>query len=345
MGTLRFFLALSVAFAHSKTLTGKTVFLDAHISVTIFFLFSGFLIAFVLENKYENQIVNFYRNRFIRIFVPFFIISIGIEVTYFIFANYPKLIYIQTHQYDFAHMFLLYFSNFFLFGSEIVHLLSTRQNLLSENLIIPQSWTLPLELYFYILAPLLISSGFRLVLVFLLSFLFYIYTYYTSNFKWLDYSFLTNLYFFVGGSIVYRISKKLDLDYFHKVLSKNQLKFNSIYIISVLSLILFMIFSRQFINQGNRLVLIFYYMLTALILPYIFYGNIYLNKNIKKVDKLLGNLSYYLYLIHIFIMLVLVKTNILVLNIHLTYVAFLSIASYFAYLIIDPFEKKLRLYK
>ena len=48
MGSLRFYLALSVAFGHSIAYTNETFLFDGHASVTIFFLISGFIITYVL---------------------------------------------------------------------------------------------------------------------------------------------------------------------------------------------------------------------------------------------------------------------------------------------------------
>jgi len=141
MGSLRFYLALSVAFGHSIAYTNETFLFDGHASVTIFFLISGFIITYVLLKKYSGQTVLFYKNRFLRIFVPFLFIMLIIEGAYFIFGNTPRTYYILENNYSSSSTLLLFFSNIFLFGSNWVNLL---ENNLYEALIIPQSWSLPI---------------------------------------------------------------------------------------------------------------------------------------------------------------------------------------------------------
>ena len=71
MGILRFYLALCVIAEHSNSVLPWLVH-DGLESVEIFFMISGFYMAMILP-KYSN-VMEFYFNRFLRIFIPYFLI-------------------------------------------------------------------------------------------------------------------------------------------------------------------------------------------------------------------------------------------------------------------------------
>ena len=66
MGLLRFWLALAVVAAHS----GGTLGVGGRAAVTMFYIISGYLMALVLNDIYQNRTLAFYTNRVLRIFVP-----------------------------------------------------------------------------------------------------------------------------------------------------------------------------------------------------------------------------------------------------------------------------------
>src|SRR5687767_9870281 len=84
MGFLRLALALSVFFAHTAS-QQITSFIDALYAVQIFFMVSGFLIAYVLmtNNRYQEHIRNFYINRILKIYPIYYLILL---LTVFIFS-------------------------------------------------------------------------------------------------------------------------------------------------------------------------------------------------------------------------------------------------------------------
>ena len=192
MGVLRIYLALSVAFSHSIVYTNETFLFDAHASVTIFFLISGFIMTYVLLKKYSDQIVLFYKNRFFRIFVPFLFIMLIIESAYFIFGNTPRAYYILENNYSSSSTLLLFFSNIFLFGSNWVNLL---ENNMHEGLIIPQSWSLPIELLFYFFSPFIINAKIKKSLLFIFSLSLYLILLTLDKIDFAKYLFLSNLFF------------------------------------------------------------------------------------------------------------------------------------------------------
>lgn len=340
MGTLRFYLALSVAFSHSAIYTGKTYLFDEHASVTIFFLISGFIITYVLSNKYKNQTLLFYKNRFLRIFVPFFLIMLFIETAYFIFGNTPRTYFILENNYSLFENILLFFSNIFLFGSNWVNVFD---NNLHEALVIPQSWSLPIELFFYFLAPFLINAKIKKLLLFIFSISTYLILLSFNKIEIAKYLFFPNLYFFIIGIYSCRIMISYNLE--HKLKFNNFLKKfkNKIYFFILLIIILLNYLGIKF-DSSNMIILIFFNLFIAFILPIIFSITSNFTGKYKNIDNFFGKQSYYVYLSHVFVYLVIIKLNIKFFNEKITYLIFLIIFSYIFYKLIDPVEKKLRSY-
>src|SRR4051812_12204113 len=74
MGTLRMILALTVVLNHVGGVHGY-VGMNGTLSVQIFYMVSGFLIALILATKYDTKTPQgrrlFYTNRALRIFIPY----------------------------------------------------------------------------------------------------------------------------------------------------------------------------------------------------------------------------------------------------------------------------------
>ena len=340
MGSLRFYLALSVAFGHSKAYTGKTFLFDAHAAVTIFFLISGFIITYVLFTKYSGQTILFYKNRFLRIFVPFLFIMLIIESAYFIFGNTPRTYYILENNYSLSKTLLLFFSNIFLFGANWVSLF---ENNLQEGLIIPQSWSLPIELLFYILSPFIINAKIKKLLLFIFSLSLYLILLNLNKTDFARYIFLSNLFFFIIGIYSCKLMIKLNLEEKFKY-NKLLKKFNNHFYFLILFFILFLNYLGFIFDSSNMINIIIYCFFIACTLPIIFCVSSNLEHYFKGIDNFLGNQSYYVYLIHVFVYLVLMKLNINLFDKKFTYLVFLIIFSYACFMFIDPIAKKLRYY-
>lgn len=340
MGSLRFYLALSVAFGHSIAYTNESFLFNGHASVTIFFLISGFIITYVLIKKYSGQTVLFYKNRFLRIFVPFFIIMLIIESAYFIFGNAPRSYYILENNYSFSATLLLFFSNIFLFGSNWLNLI---ENNMSEGLVIPQSWSLPIELLFYFFSPFIINAKIKKLLLFIFSLSLYLILLTLNKVDFARYLFLSNLFFFIIGIYSCKLMIKFNLEKkfkFNKLLKK----FNNHFYFLILFFILFLNYLGFIFESSNMINIIFFNFLIALALPIIFCVSSNLEYHYKKIDNFFGNQSYYIYLIHVFIYLFLIKLDINLIDKKFTYFVTLIIFSYVSFTFIDPIEKKLRDY-
>lgn len=344
MGILRLYLALSVAFAHSINYTGNNFLFDGLASVKVFFLISGFIITYVLSNKYKNSVIYFYKVRFLRIFIPFIIVSIIIEISYFIWANYPRFLFILVNNFSIFETILVFFSNIFLFGSDLVAIISSNNNsLLKEGLIIPQSWSLPLELYFYLLSPFIINKRFLRLILFFISLILYLILFKIKKINYIDFSFFPNLFIFILGIFSCKLMFFFDLEKKFK-LNLFIIKYiNSIFLI-MLSVIFLINFLNFEFDSSDRINMVIYVFIISFLLPIFFCVSSNLQNNLKKIDIYSGHLSYYVYLTHVFVYLVLIKLNFYFLDTKILYFFTLLFFTFVCFIFIDPIEKKVRTY-
>jgi peptidoglycan/LPS O-acetylase OafA/YrhL len=159
---LRFFAALIVLLGHIEVIKtrvnsfpppGNDFLMNAApISVTFFFVLSGFLIAYLLmleqqENKNQTRKINitrFYKKRILRIWPLYYVLVLlaFFVFPYFSLFNYPGYTPVfADHQYK----GLLLFSAFFPNLSEFVN---------GNILYLGQTWSLGVEEFFYLFFPL-----------------------------------------------------------------------------------------------------------------------------------------------------------------------------------------------
>lgn len=185
MGVLRFFLALSVVqyHIHGGNLAGLP-FLNGNFAVQAFYLISGFYMALVLHEKYpveKSSYFEFISNRCLRIFPAYFLV-LFLTILLWLWAD---------HQYgeiaggtytlwakNWAHIewqtkLFMVFSHLALLGQDAFFFLGLNQTgglhfdpdfIASKNyfwnfMFIPPSWSLSLELYFYLIAPFLVRRS------------------------------------------------------------------------------------------------------------------------------------------------------------------------------------------
>ena len=152
---LRFISVLAVILFHSKI----SLFNSGYIGVDIFFVLSGFFITQILINekiKYGNiNIVNFLNKRFRRIF-PALIITILISsfvIYFFLYSNeyvdVVKKSIISSATYLSNFYYYQYFGNYFVQSSDYLMLFHT--------------WSLSIEIQFYIFLLFFILLYLRLI--------------------------------------------------------------------------------------------------------------------------------------------------------------------------------------
>ena len=306
MGLIRLLLAISVVVDHSNPLFGFS-FVGGQLAVEIFFIISGFYMALILSEKYNrpSDKKTFITNRLLKIFPTYWVIlilALIYELANAYFHNSPNEISLFVHPSIQLNLFsFLYFllTNIIIIGQDIILYLginihtgvlffTSNYSLFNPPLysfmVVPQAWSLSLELIFYFLAPFL--NRFRtkwLLLIMSLSLIprVILYHFGLNHDPWTFRFFPTELLFFLSGIIAYRIFKFIE----NKDIKKWLLcLFYGSYILSIIF--------YQYIPSNNIKMwgLLF---VTAMLLPFVFK----LTKRIK-IDRFVGELSYPVYISH-----------------------------------------------
>ncbi|MDM0037178.1 acyltransferase [Variovorax sp. J22P271] len=176
MGTLRTIFAMAVVFAHA----GVYMFVGALNGVQLFYMISGFLISFILtEVKAYPEVKDFYANRFLRIYPVYAAVAVLTLGAYFLGIHVYDEFFSVYREAPWSATILLIFSNTFLFLQDWVMFFAVVDGrliptgnfmesspLLYPGLLVPQAWTLGVELTFYLIAPFVLPRR-RLVYVLL----------------------------------------------------------------------------------------------------------------------------------------------------------------------------------
>jgi peptidoglycan/LPS O-acetylase OafA/YrhL len=306
MGIIRLLLAISVVIDHSNPLFGFS-FIGGQLAVEVFFIISGFYMALILCEKYNKASDRkiFIGNRLLKIFPTYWVILIlGLiyELANIHFHSSPNEVSLFVHPGIHLNLFsFLYFllTNIIILGQDIILYLGINIHTgilfftsdfrlfsppLYSFMIIPQAWSLSLELTFYLLVPFLIKFKTKwLLLIMSLSLILRVILYHfgLDHDPWTYRFFPTELVFFLSGIIAYRMFKIIESKNINKWLI-------GLFYGSYFSLIIF----YQYIPYDN--IKMWGLLLTTVVmLPFIFN----LTKNIK-IDRFIGELSYPVYISH-----------------------------------------------
>jgi peptidoglycan/LPS O-acetylase OafA/YrhL len=174
MGLIRTILALSVVFSHTPH---SFVFVGGPNAVRLFYMISGFLISYVLATtpSYGN-LSTFWANRCLRLFPVYFVVALlTLAASYFnpefwqLFERAPA--FIKT---------ILVTVNVTLLGQDWILFAAVKNDTLTVTtslsdtdlrldklLLVPQAWTLGLELTFYAIAPFIVHRPKILFILFI----------------------------------------------------------------------------------------------------------------------------------------------------------------------------------
>ena len=310
MGILRLLLAISVLLAHSSSVFGVNL-VGGQAAVQAFYIVSGFYMALILKEKYignYNSYKLFITNRLLRLFPVYWAVIILVLIVGFLsyfLTDGHKIIGLEAYSnninnFDFISIVFLVFTNIFMVfqdwvmfmgiditNSEFFFTTNFKETSpqLYKFLLVPQAWTIGLEITFYLIAPFLLRLKVKyIILLMLISAAIRVVLYYFgySNDPWSYRFFPSELFFFLLGILAYYIYKIIPLPTVRQ-------KYLLFY------LIIFLTFIYSFFQFPGKIYL--YLFIFFLVLPSVFS----LSKKWKK-DRSIGELSYPLYISHYFLL-------------------------------------------
>jgi peptidoglycan/LPS O-acetylase OafA/YrhL len=274
-------------------------------------MISGFLISLVLSHKYDASTAEgrslFYTNRALRIFVPYWsfcliilamhtLIYVTLGARYGVDAAYAE----HWSEMTLGTRIYLVFSNIFILTQEWTMWLAYQGGAIvpvwnsdfhsphmSIFQMIPQAWSVSLELMFYALAPFLVRRHWLTLLAIIVG------TYLLRS--------LAQAYGFTGSGFVYR-SFPIEIGLFlagvlsHRVYAYMNARIGTQFSISlaISAALLAIVLVQQFIDSLNNHR---FYILVVVALPALFD----VSRRIR-LDSWLGELSYPIYLVHLAVM-------------------------------------------
>lgn len=280
-------------------------------------MISGFYMALTINEKYarlphSSWISAFYQSRILRLAPIYFIICL-VEGVWYVHSNMPNIF--SANDLNMQARSALFFINVFVFGQDLWQTILSHSgtnipnafiqsavNFFGSNALGPiyvyigQAWSLGIELIFYAMAPFVVMSRTRLLVLFISCLLIRIYfiehTNLFPNDPWRSRFFPSNMIFFFLGTMGYWIYA-VAVGFKHaKTIGRIVAVLGMCFLIGSVSFAggMFLFDGPEDYDQAR--LWIFYLLLTAG-LPFLFI----LTKEIRW-DRYIGELSYPLYLVH-----------------------------------------------
>lgn len=279
--------------------------------------------ALILNEKYNTSdtTVVFYKNRFLKLFPIYWtilILTISLFFVSYLALNKGGVIEDIINNFGNLGFFSVYllFSNIFLIGEDLLMFLGFNGDSIiftksfsdtdipfHKFIIVPQSWTLSLEIMFYLIAPFIARRSIKLLMsLFFISIFIKIGLWNIGfiNDPWSYRFILSELSFFFIGMIMYKVYK---LDFYTKIIKNKNIFF--------LGFILFLAsgyfyYDLKIIIDFNGIDTFKYmiYFLFILFLPLLF-----VQTKDNKIDRYIGELSYPVYIVHIFVIMFVSKVT------------------------------------
>lgn len=311
MGLLRFILALTVVIAHSGPVFGYEL-VGGKIAVQAFYIISGFYMTLILNEKYigaNNSYKLFLSNRLLRLF-PIYWVVLALVIVYSILSafytngsDWGSLNFYNLYKNNLSggsFLFLIFVNIFLVFQDVVVFLgLNTSSGnffytsdfwstepLVWKFILVPQAWTIGLEIMFYIIAPFLVRKNIKLIVLLIIgSILLRCFLYFGLDLRhdpWTYRFFPTELVFFLSGTVSYHLYKRF------RSLEVKDLFLKIIWIL----VLAFTVFYGKINFEFKELLYLLFFFIS---LPFVFI----LTKNSKR-DLFIGELSYPIYISHFF---------------------------------------------
>lgn len=303
MGVIRFLLAMTVVVDHYGGVLGYQMG-SGSVAVEAFFIISGFYMALVLQDRYAGRLKLFYTNRYLRLFPSYFAILlltliVGIATgahsrftlpmdelgAVFMAGDFWTKAYIVVSN---LGIVLLDAALFLSFDGESLSLTTDFTDSavpVYQFLLIPQGWSLGLEIYFYALAPFLLVKGWRIAAGFALSLGVFIALSITAlpSDPWTHRFFPSILFMFLAGSLSWKLLRhRLDAPWMKKLGL----------VLLVLSVVVILALNASpFGKEVTRFLL--------LTLIAISVGPVFALVKDNRYDRALGDLSYPIYVAHL----------------------------------------------
>jgi peptidoglycan/LPS O-acetylase OafA/YrhL len=351
MGIIRILLAIAVVLTHSSGIFGNTL-VEGHLAVQLFYIISGFYMSLILNEKYIDQNGGyglFISNRLMRLFPIYWavvLLLVGMSLVVYFGSHGKQFGFFDIyHQYygsmSASTIFFIIFTNIFLIFQDIVMFLGVNTTTgglfftsnfhntspeLYKFLLVPQAWTIGVEITFYLIAPFLVRRNPRTIVLLIAASLGLRAILYANGLNrdpWTYRFFPTELTFFLLGNLSYAIYNKIR----NQPIPKN---FSYALWIGMLAVIV----TYNYYSFPYRDVMLF----TAFFLsiPFIFK----LSKR-WKIDRYIGELSYPIYISHMLLLLLINKYHVPVLSsIGLTVtLASIAFSMFLNEIITKPIEK------
>lgn len=299
MGLLRTLLALSVVFSHSPWNDG-VVLVGGKVAVQLFYVISGFLITHILRtNKSYANPLRFYTNRALRIYPIYYSVA---ALTLILLAVGNPTFFDRYEAFGSSARWFLITSNALLFGQDWIMFLGQHGGAihfalnyadsdppLYRGLLVPQAWTLGVELTFYAIAPFVVRSVRKIWALFALSLLVRAYLYHlglASSDPWSFRFFPAELSLFLLGSL----ANIYLLPLWRRALTRA----GSAHLPRIATAILAALIAIYFllpVGEGVRLTVLITVFAFLLPLTFIYQAG-------SSMDRLVGELSYPIYIGH-----------------------------------------------
>lgn len=305
MGVVRALLALSIVFVHSSWNGG--VFLvngngsqGGRTAVQMFYMISGFLMALVLDGDKYKKNSKFYINRFLRIYPVYFLVLL---LTLLARGLYRGNAFESFMNLPPNTIFPAVIANIIIFGQDLFYFFNISNNgtfsiisdtslafpTLTSSLLIPQAWTLGLELTFYLLAPFILRSSRKIIILFFSSLVLRIIfiKYGTGSLDPWTYRFLPfELALFLSGALSYRIVTP-----WINRLEKEKILGPAIWVTQITFVALMLVYPIFHLDDVTGSLILFSVLFLSLPLLLRFQTKF-------KLDNAIGELSYPIYLSH-----------------------------------------------